>query len=151
MTDLTDLKNGMGDSIHRIIVYPIVDNDLIHIYITCTCSNVQQSTTKQGLHLETIFLTCVVIGKSKLWRFLRPAVRVWYVLMIQSSAFQNEDGSVSFHNVCCKAPTATYNDVLVHNACSEDLQYRLYGCSNLHGSFPYWPLWQVFWPINVFG
>ena len=57
MTDLADLKNGIGDIIHRFMVFLIVDNDLIHLYITCRCSNVQQCTAKQSLHLETISLS----------------------------------------------------------------------------------------------
>ena len=65
MTDLADLKNGIGDIIHRFMVFLIVDNDLIHLYITCRCSNVQQCTAKQGLHLETIFLTCFVFWQKQ--------------------------------------------------------------------------------------
>ena len=65
MTDLADLKNGIGDIIHRFMVFLIVDNDLIHLYITCRCSNVQQCTANQGLHLETIFLTYFVFWQKQ--------------------------------------------------------------------------------------
>ena len=85
MTDLADLKNGIGDIIHRFMVFLIVDNDLIHLYITCRCSNVQQCTANQGLHLETIFLTYFVFWQKQ--TLLIPEASSQGVVCINDSEF----------------------------------------------------------------